>query len=55
MRRFALRETDPSRARSFEPIAAGPLVAVLLLVVAGVLGALAAPFVILARVVRGRQ
>lgn len=53
MRRFALRETEPERARAFEPIAAGPVAAVLLLLVVGALGALAAPFVLLARALRG--
>jgi len=53
MRRFALRETEPGRARSFEPIVAGPVVAVLLLLFAGACGAVAAPFVLLARSLRG--
>ena len=49
MRAFALRETDYRHAREFEPIVAGPIVAVLLLVAAGILGALAAPIVLTAR------
>jgi hypothetical protein len=52
MRRFALRETEPEHARSFEPIAAGPVAAVLILLGVGVLGGLAAPFVLLARALR---
>lgn len=55
MRRFALRETDPAFARSFEPIAAGPLVAMLLLAVVCVAGALSAPVLFLARALRGRR
>jgi hypothetical protein len=52
MRAFALRETDPKLARSFEPIVAGPIVAVVLLGVAGALGAICAPFVLVARLLR---
>lgn len=55
MRRFALRETDPAFTRSFEPIAAGPLVAMLLLTVVCVAGALSTPVVLLARAVRGER
>jgi hypothetical protein len=52
MRRFALRETDPRLVRFFEPIASGPIVAVLVLGIAGLLGALAAPFVLIRRALR---
>lgn len=54
MRRFALRETDSRYARAFEPIVAGPIVAVALLACAGIAGALAAPFVVAARLLRKR-
>lgn len=52
MRRFALRETDPAFTGSFEPIAKGPFVAILLLVVVGIAGALAAPATLIARAFR---
>ncbi len=54
MQRFARRETDHRSAQSFEPIAAGPFAAVLLLAYAGIAGALAAPFVIVSRLLRKR-
>lgn len=52
MRRFARRETDVRHARSFEPIVAGPAIALVLLAVAGVAGVIAAPFVLLARLMK---
>ncbi len=54
MHRFALRETDHRVAHAFEPIVAGPFIAVLLLACAGIAGAFAAPFVIVSRLLRKR-
>jgi hypothetical protein len=53
MQRFALRETDPDHAARFEPIARGPMVALLLLAWVGVAAIVAVPVDLLARVLRG--
>lgn len=55
MRRFALRETEVEHARSFEPIVAGPVVAVLVVLLAGALGALCAPFVYMMQKLQGKR
>jgi len=55
MRRFARRETDVRYAAEFEPIARGPLVAVLLILAAGLAGAVRAIFIFAIRLIRGRR
>jgi hypothetical protein len=52
LKRLAERETDVRFHHEFEPIVRGPLIAVALLIVAGVLAVIVTPFRLLAALTR---
>jgi len=54
MQRFSLRETDPEQAGSFEPIARGPVVAILALIGVGIVALVAMPIRLLIVSIRRR-
>jgi hypothetical protein len=55
LKKLAQRETDPRFYKEFEPITRGPLVAVTILLGAGILALLVTPLRLLNALLRGRR